>query len=110
VEEGVLDLLGDPVALLDADGGVDLDVQLGAQPVTGPPGPGRGDVLDPGDGRRDLLQQAHGRLVGAVHDPAQDAPGGVLQDEQDGQGDHQADHGVGPVEPEQHPDRAEDDA
>src|SRR6266508_1261097 len=83
VEELVLDLLGDRVALAHREGRVDLDLQVGVQPVAGPPGPGRRHVLDPGHRSGDRLEHHHRGLVGAVQDPMDDAPAGLPQDVDD---------------------------
>ena len=66
IEQGMVDVVRDRVALMDREGRQDRDVELGEQPMAAPPRPGVRDVLDPVHRARDRLDQREGALIRPV--------------------------------------------
>src|SRR5215218_4676767 len=97
MDEGVFGFGGDGVGGLDGQVWADGDVGLGSQGVPDPPHAHLPDALDSGDGAQGLFGGVDQGGVDGVHQAAVDLAGGVLEDHDDGEGDEQADDGVGPA-------------
>ena len=81
----------------DAQVAVDDDVGLGAQPVADPAQPDLPDAAHARRRRAGRLGRVDQRRVDGVHQPPVHLAGGILEHDQDRDGDEQADDRVGPA-------------
>jgi hypothetical protein len=95
MEQGVLDFVGDLVGVVDTKAGGDGDLGFAVHAVPDPTDPKLIHGLHAGNATGGVAGLAHELGIDGIHESHVDAPGGVLDDQGDGDGDHQADDGVG---------------
>src|SRR5215210_9099811 len=96
MNKSVLEPVRDAVRLQDAHGGIDHDLQLSAQAVSDPSDPNLSDVMHTVTVAGNGLDAVHQIGIDRIHEPAIHLAGGIPEHGKDGDGDEQANEGVGP--------------